>query len=426
MVNPFKSPTILSFCPGGLLGIERGVEQAIGKLNILAYVEIETFIIANLFAGMEEGLLDPAIVWTDATTFDARTFYGKIHGIIGGYPCPGESLAGLREGHLYKGFIWPSIRRAIAASRPLWCFFENVDDHLSGTFPIIQRSLRLMGYAVEAGVYTAEEVGAPHERKRLFIFAMAEPCRLAARGRYRELLKPGKADEREAWLKNGQWGRDGISISSEKLADPQNGKNERGESGSMAKKKGKRGCINPTVSNGSQALDTGSDKSIYKTTKSESAIRAISDRGADVRGEKEIILGQELAHPDSTGFTEQRDDAKQAESGNDRVGDADNKLGHADSIGQERYGSELGVIGKTQAEDQWSETDRTNSPFGKYPAGQGPFQYPWEEPRLAESKVGFTVNGYNFREDFLRALGNGVVADSAEIAFIDLLTKHLQ
>ena len=87
--NPFKSPAILSFCPG-LLGIERGLANVIGALRVVAYVEIEAFIIANLVAGMESGLVDPAPIWTDAKTFDAKPFRGRIHGIIGGYPCPGE------------------------------------------------------------------------------------------------------------------------------------------------------------------------------------------------------------------------------------------------------------------------------------------------------------------------------------------------
>jgi len=38
--------------------------------------------------------------------------------------------------------------------------------------------------------------------------------------------------------------------------------------------------------------------------------------------------------------------------------------------------------------------------------------------------MGSTINGYNFREDLLRAYGNGVVEQTAEIAFIDLLRKH--
>jgi hypothetical protein len=39
--------------------------------------------------------------------------------------------------------------------------------------------------------------------------------------------------------------------------------------------------------------------------------------------------------------------------------------------------------------------------------------------------VGCTIDGYNYREDLLRAYGNSVVEQTAEIAFIDLLQKHI-
>lgn len=204
MDNPFKSPSILSICPG-FLGLERGLERAIGGVNVVAYVEIEAFIIANLLAGMEARILDPAPIWTDIKTFDARPFRGKIHGLTAGYPCPGESLAGLREGHLYKGFIWPSLRRIIGHARPLWCWFENVDDHLTGTYPIVQRSLRNMGYAVEAGIFSAAEVGAPQDRRRLFILAVADTVceRLARGGIHRELDKAPRSKKATVWRRDG-------------------------------------------------------------------------------------------------------------------------------------------------------------------------------------------------------------------------------
>jgi DNA (cytosine-5)-methyltransferase 1 len=174
--NPFKSPAIISFCPG-ILGIERGLKRAGVHPRVMAYVEIEAYICANLVAGMEAGILDPAPIWTDAKTFDAAPFRGRIHGITGGYPCTPFSLAGTRSGEDHHGHIYPAISRAIEATRPFWCFFENVDDHLTLGFDKVYQDLQSMGYAVEAGIYTAEEVGAPHERERIFILALDNACR---------------------------------------------------------------------------------------------------------------------------------------------------------------------------------------------------------------------------------------------------------
>jgi site-specific DNA-cytosine methylase len=257
--NPFKSPAVISFCPG-ILGIERGLKRAGVHPRVVAYVEIEAYIIANLVAGMEAGVLDPAPIWTDAKTFDARPFRGRIHGIIGGYPCTPFSLAGTRSGENHPGHIYPAISRAIETTRPVWCYFENVDDHLTLGFDKVYQDLQRMGYAVEAGIYTAEEVGAPHERQRLFILAIAN---------------------RFDW---------GLSETNEWFESLQ-------------------------------------------------ASRRRKDN---------------------------------------------------------------------------------------FPARPGEQQHDWEEPRTVKSGMGCTINGYNFREDLLRALGNAVVEQTTEIAFIDLLQKHLR
>lgn len=256
--NPFKSPTIISFCPG-ILGIERGLERVVGKIHVAAYVEIEAFIIANLVAGMESGILDPAPIWTDVKTFDARPFRGRIHGIIGGYPCTPFSVAGTRSGENHPGHIYPAISRAIEASGPVWCFFENVDDHLTLGFDKVYQDLQKMGYSVEAGIYTAEEVGAPHQRARLFFLALAN-------------------------------------------------------------------C-------GSTKLATWSQQ--------------------PARQEQSSLAGS------------------------------------------------------------------------SFPARPGEKQFEWEEPRSIESSLGCAINGYNFRSDILRAIGNSVVEQTAELAFIDLLNKHI-
>lgn len=51
-------------------------------------------------------------------------------------------------------------------------------------------------------------------------------------------------------------------------------------------------------------------------------------------------------------------------------------------------------------------------------------QYPYEPSRTTKSNVEFNVNGYNFRDDLLRGIGNGVLPDVAEKAFRVLMEKH--
>lgn len=356
--NTFESPAIISFCPG-ILGIERGLERAGTKCRVAAYVEIEAFICANLVAGMEAGILDPAPIWTDAKTFDARPFRGKVHGIIGGYPCPGESLAGLREGHLYHGFLWPALRRAIAAARPLFCFFENVDDHLTGTYPIVQRSLRNMGYAVEAGIYTANEAGAPHERKRIFILAIANSVTTGLqkhRSGRQEWRSPITLQSASIRQKNGQAYTEGIGAIGKELAHPE-GIGKRGKVGNFSETDGR----------------------------SYSKLLIESDRSSE-------------------------------------------EVGHSEKQRSQKYGVVANEVAKEESKQwrRWLESGTSGTGSTKWPAGQGLYQYGWEEPRTIESGMGCTVNGYNFKEDLLRALGNSVVEQTAEIAWIDLMNKHFK
>ena len=161
----------LSLCTGGR-GLESGIESLIGESNIAAYVEIEAFATWNLLSFMEKGLLDPAPIYTDLKTFPSASFYQKIFCITGGYPCQPFSVAGKRQAEKDPRHLWPHIRRIISTVKPVCCFFENVANHLNLGFDEVSRDLRKMGYQVEAGIFSAEETGAPHLRKRLFILAI--------------------------------------------------------------------------------------------------------------------------------------------------------------------------------------------------------------------------------------------------------------
>ena len=170
-------PTVISFC-SGYGGIERGLELAGLEHRVIAYVEIEAFAIANLVNKMEANLLSPAPVYTDIKTFPAHLFRDRVDLITGGYPCQSFSAAGKRKGFdAETGHIWGHIRRHIETIRPARCFFENVEGHISLGLSTVLSDLEEDGYRYEAGIFSAREVGAPHQRKRVFIMADSNSVR---------------------------------------------------------------------------------------------------------------------------------------------------------------------------------------------------------------------------------------------------------
>jgi DNA (cytosine-5)-methyltransferase 1 len=161
-------PTVISFC-SGYGGIERGLDLAGVEHRVLAYVEIEAFAIANLVAKMEAGELDPAPIYTNLKTFPAQLFRDSVDLITGGYPCQPFSAAGKRLGADDPRHLWPHIARAIDIIRPGRVFFENVEGHISLGLREVLSDLEERGYRQAWGVFSAAEVGAPHQRKRVFI-----------------------------------------------------------------------------------------------------------------------------------------------------------------------------------------------------------------------------------------------------------------
>lgn len=170
MDNTKKLPRILSLC-SGYGGLEKGIERAIGEVSVLSYVEVDAYPIANLVDKMETQQLAPAPIWTDIKTFNAKSFRGMVDILCGGYPCQGFSLAGKRKGKEDSRHLWPHIRRVITECQPEMCFFENVEGHISLGLEEVLSDLGRLGYRVEAGIFSAAEVGASHQRKRVFILA---------------------------------------------------------------------------------------------------------------------------------------------------------------------------------------------------------------------------------------------------------------
>jgi len=170
MSNVDNTQNIISFCTG-YSGLEIGIKRAGVDVRTVVNVEIEAFCCANLVAKTEEGRMDNAPIWTDLKTFPAREFRGKICGLIGGYPCQPFSSAGKRQGEKDPRHLWPYLLKHVRAIRPVWCFWENVAGHTTMGLWRVLSDLEEEGYKCTFGIFSAEEVGAPHQRKRVFILA---------------------------------------------------------------------------------------------------------------------------------------------------------------------------------------------------------------------------------------------------------------
>ncbi|MEV4193374.1 DNA cytosine methyltransferase [Streptomyces toxytricini] len=93
--------------------------------------------------------------------------------VCGGYPCQPFSTAGHRKGTSDVRHIWPFVAGALRVLRPRIAIFENVANHLRLGFDTVLADLAGLGFDAEWCVVRASEVGAPHQRARLFILATA-------------------------------------------------------------------------------------------------------------------------------------------------------------------------------------------------------------------------------------------------------------
>jgi site-specific DNA-cytosine methylase len=169
----------VSLC-SGYEGIGLGLHRYIPNLRCIAYCEREAFAIANLVAKMENGLLDAAPVFTDVTTFPWEQYAPYMAGGIlsFGWPCQPVSCAGKRKATEDERWLFDIIADGISIMRPGLIFAENVEGLLSAKMPngslvfahCVDR-LESLHYKVAAGIFSAAECGAPHQRKRVFILA---------------------------------------------------------------------------------------------------------------------------------------------------------------------------------------------------------------------------------------------------------------
>lgn len=169
-----RTVNTLSLC-SGYGGLELGINLATqGRNKTVAYVEWEAYAQATLVARMEESTLDKAPIWDDLTTFDGKPWRGKVDIITSGFPCQPWSVAGRQKGTEDDRWIWEDIFRIVCEVRPSYVFLENVSGLVNGGLEHVLGSLAQVGFDAEWCSIKASDVGAAHQRERVFILAYTD------------------------------------------------------------------------------------------------------------------------------------------------------------------------------------------------------------------------------------------------------------
>ena len=369
-VDNTKTITHLSLC-SGYEGIGLGLRRVLPNLREIAYVEREGFPVANLVAKMEAGELDAAPVFTDVKTFPYGEFRGCVDILSGGFPCQPFSAAGKRNGVEDPRHLFPYIANGIRECQPRIVFLENVEGIISAktadgesVLQYVLRELEGLGYRATAGVFSAAEVGAPHQRKRVFILGLADIKDIGRGGRTHQNGNDGKGfQKQEAQKQPNLWGE----------AKRRSGDLRGEELGNTADIRLKQ-----------HRADTG---------------EAGADQSREERGMYEPQGASALSR-----------DGSQQEGGE--------KL--ADSHSRRRKIQNQGQFTSEQV------LERNGCQRGAWPSRPGEPQHDWEEPRVtgqAEPGLGRATNGSSSRVDRLRLLGNGVVPATAAKAFLTLIQR---
>lgn len=152
---------------GGILG-----SSLLGFRTVCA-VELEPYPASVLLARQNDGLLPPFPVWDDVRTFDGRPWRGLVDVVSGGFPCQDISAAGKGAGiDGARSGLWREMHRIINEVRPEFAFLENSPLLVGRGLARVLGDLAEIGYDAEWLVLGADDVGAPHVRKRIWILGM--------------------------------------------------------------------------------------------------------------------------------------------------------------------------------------------------------------------------------------------------------------
>lgn len=154
---------------GGVLGTTLLGFRPIG------YVEWDDYCQRVLAQRIKDGILREAPIFSDVRAFIcegyAASYTGLVDVLTAGFPCQPFSVAGKQLGASDERNMWPATADVIQIVQPRFVLLENVPG-VRFYLPVVIRDLCRLGYDVQRPlILGADDVGAPHRRKRVWIMA---------------------------------------------------------------------------------------------------------------------------------------------------------------------------------------------------------------------------------------------------------------
>ena len=151
---------------GGVLG-----GHLLGWRTICA-VERDAYAAQILAQRQNDGALDTFPIWSDVCSFDGKPWRGLVDVISGGFPCQDISSAGSGVGiDGARSGLWRQMARIIGEVRPTFVYVENSPMLVGRGLAVVIGDLAEMGYDAQWGIVGAADLGAPHQRDRIWIVA---------------------------------------------------------------------------------------------------------------------------------------------------------------------------------------------------------------------------------------------------------------
>lgn len=355
---------------------------------------------------------------------------GAIDLLAGGPPCQPSSTAGKRRGAADDRWLWPDFLRLVSEVRPLWVLAENPRAVLSLAVEGAQfrdwiaGEFERRGYELLPILLSAESVGAPHRRERVWFIAYSIDCA-------GELAQPSRVQSKR---RRGVGNLDSAARETERdRAERERLRHAAFDCGSDVANTGSAVRRPPAERrfDDDDGADAGREEAAGRlelcSAELADATRISQRESHDAQCAKPRRRARQNARGRSDGAGDdlantnrqrQRQSQRDEQEKRRRAGDCCEGVGHANA-----FGSKCARLPSGEA-SQFSFA-RIYGSNQRWPARPGERQHEWEEPRVCgtaalESALGGAVARTprrlaRWRNAALKGLGNAVVPACVEV-----------